>query len=405
MTTTVSVGLLAAALLAAVESGERLPGREVSLGAAVRFSQIIVVARVVEPLEVATDQKGWAAYLNLKLKVSRSLKGTPGDGVLVLYELPFHPSPDGGADPPLKAGTDYLVFIHRDAPKTFTGRKVLPATKEALDAVAAELRKEERLTGSRLGLDEAVRRSQLIVVARVLETGSAHFLGAGRAYFGPNRLKPIRTLKGTLGADPFKTDFRINHDSSGWSEQLPEEGKDYVIFFDYGKWGRARDCLKLLPATGEQIDAVRKAQRDELRLPGSAVSDYIASGRAGVIFQGTLVGLGRPRPAPNAVVYPDARVRVVRTHKGTAEGEHRAELTVATGPEESTERTPIEGEDYVFFVETPEREAPRWFKMMRARDAGTTYFIHIVSEFEPPDDPLRKSPPGVLSRSAEGPGR
>src|SRR4051794_31651977 len=134
MTTTVSVGLLVAALLAAVENGERLPGREESLEAAVRVSQIIVVAQVVEPLEVDTDQKGWAAYLNLKLKASRSLKGTFGDGVLVLDELPFHPSPNGGADPPLKAGTDYLIFIHRDAPKALTGREVLPATKEMIDA-------------------------------------------------------------------------------------------------------------------------------------------------------------------------------------------------------------------------------------------------------------------------------
>jgi hypothetical protein len=250
-----------------------------------------------------------------------------------------------------------------------------------------------------------VRRSRLIIVARILETGSAHFAGAGRAYFGPNRLKPIRALKGTLGADPFETDFRITYDPSRGSEQLPEEGKDYVAFFEDERWGRARNCLKLLPATGERIDAVRKAQRVELRLPGSGVSDYLASGRAGVIFRGTLVSLGRPRPTPNAVDYPDARVRVVTTYKGTAEGEHRAELTVATGPEESTERVPIEGEDYVFFVETPEREPPRWFKVMRACDAGTTYFIHIVSEFEPPDDPLRKSPPGILSRRVAGPSR
>lgn len=137
----VVLGLIGAPSISVGE--ERLPGKDVSLESAVRRASEIVVAEIVE-LSPGPSKRGYTAYSDVKLKVSRSLKGEPGQRDRTLYSLPVRDrAAEADREMVPKAGEHFIIFIEPLDKRGLLGFKLLRSTEENRTAVSNAVRQAE----------------------------------------------------------------------------------------------------------------------------------------------------------------------------------------------------------------------------------------------------------------------
>jgi hypothetical protein len=240
---------------------ERLPGSRVSIQEAVSRAQIIVVTEVTDLGSAKLGPPGVARHLGVKLKPSRGLKGGTGTRELTLESLEIQKPPKEAAEAAPEKGAEYLFFIEQLGPETNTtpyrGIKVLPATKENLDAVADAQRRKVRWPGSWRNINDAARDAQLVIVAKFVELGHSDMGPPISTRYGPARIEVTRSLKGEAkrGLSP---SFRVVTGPPEHAERVPVPGREYVIFIET-RDGVLPHILKTMPATKANIQAAGEA--------------------------------------------------------------------------------------------------------------------------------------------------
>ena len=197
-----------------------------------------------------------------------------------------------------------------------------------------------RLPGSELSVEEATKRSDIIVVSEVAGDGVTI------------ELKPSRSLKGGTGSRELSVSLPDSMDA-------PKPGEAYIFFVEEPDFLHLR-CIKVLRATPENLEAVAEAQRREARLPGSDKRLYEAVRDSDIIAVAEVLALGQGSMGPPASTsYGPTKLKLVRSLKGDAEELPSPTFHVMTVPPEWAENVPAVGVEYLFFIETTPPHAIR----------------------------------------------
>jgi len=206
--------------------------------------------------------------------------------------------------------------------------------------------REERLPGSRLSVQEALDRSHLVVVAKVIDVRILPIL-SGMSTRYEMTAKVVESLEGDAHGD-LSVSIRIPIIfPADERERVPETGRDYVLFLD--RKIRSISAVKFACPSESMLQRI-KGLLGEAPLPGSdstvrraaEYADLVAVARVLQVVEG---GPGEPGRAPY-----HAKIRIARTLKGQANGEHFVYLVVQVAPNGEPEAIPEVGQDYVFFI-------------------------------------------------------
>jgi hypothetical protein len=226
---------------------------------------------------------------------------------------------------------------------------------------------DERLPGDEVSIDEAVKRSQILVMAEVESLGVMAPGPPGSVRYSGLKLKPSKSMKGGTGARELTLeDLKFRTFPEEVAETLLEKGSEYLFFIEQPSpdqyWG-----IKVLRATKENLDAVADAQRREARWPGSGRHILAAARDAQLVVVAKLVELGKDHIGPPASTsYGPSKIKVMRTLKGKAKEGLSPTFHVVTVPPERAERVPVPGDEYVMFIEIRDGVTPHVLRMMPA---------------------------------------
>jgi len=248
---------------------------------------------------------------------------------------------------------------------------ILFAVGLSVAATLAVAERQERLPGSELSIDVALGDAQIIVVASASHIGMPIMGGSAGSTYGTINLRPSRTLKG--GAIPRNLrmgSFLVRSFLDKPGEVPPSEDEDYVFFIERRGPVTLRG-IKILQATKEKLALVTAAQRRENRLPGSELGIFESVGRADTIVVGKLAEASKLQAAP-LETGDDVAAKVIpdRTFKGEMEGMQLPRFKIARGSDETAERVPVAGLNYLFFIEKRQGVASNWFKMLPANESN-----------------------------------
>lgn len=234
---------------------------------------------------------------------------------------------------------------------------------------AGDVDADERLPGSQVGIEEAVSRAQIIVVAEVGSLGVLGLGPAGSGRYSGLKLKPSKSLKGGTGTRELTLeDFMFRTFPEEVAESMLKAGANYIFFIERPNaeqlWG-----FKALRATEKNVATVDDAQRREVRWPGSGRHILSAARNAQLVVVAKFGEVGEGHMGPRASTsYGPSNIKVVRTLEGAPKGGLAPTFHVVTFPPERAERVPVPGDEYVMFIELRDGVAPHVLRMMPATE-------------------------------------
>jgi hypothetical protein len=159
----------------------------------------------------------------------------------------------------------------------------------------------ERSIGAAMGIAEAARQADLVVVAKIVDLGSREPGPPGAVYHDHAKATVIRDLSFGVTGD-LVLSWTVQRFPARLAEKVPAVNESYVLFLR-----EENDCLRVLK--------VLPATEDELRRIG-AIGDQVAVGRARRAIGGKIAlsrqYVGAPvverRPGVVVVTFPNGRV-------------------------------------------------------------------------------------------------
>jgi hypothetical protein len=373
------IGLCLVAVGAGQACGDNLlPGSRVGIEEAVGRAQIIVVAKVKIWGKSDLGPGGTGRHGFLILKPSKSLKSGTGIRELYLDNPKSHTFPEEAGEALLNGREEYLFFIEqpdddRDITRHFRAIKVIPSTKENLDAVADAQRREVRWPGSWRTINEAALAAQLVVVAKVVEVGrsdtgplaSMSYNGYDLQLMswgdGSNVPKSGRGLV-IAGTDAAGLLHVRTADTAGVrtdTYEAVEDGERHLVSADASGKVLSDSPESILSPARSLAIATLKQQLLRL-LPPHVLSD---AEKDRLLSKVTLID-GHTR-------YNPSKIDVVAILKGSPEVGLSPTFHVVTFPPEHAERVPVPGDEYVMFIEIRDDASPHVLKMMTATKEST----------------------------------
>jgi hypothetical protein len=112
------------------------------------------------------------------------------------------------------------------------------------------------IPGTAMPLTEAVRQSDLIVEAKIIDSGKATPVGSGGTQMRDVRIQVSRWLKGA-DSETLAITYQAITFPPERKNDLPKAGKNYVFFIVNSTWPYYTS-VKISPATEAQIALVRQ---------------------------------------------------------------------------------------------------------------------------------------------------
>ena len=250
----------------------------------------------------------------------------------------------------------------------------------SIAAILAVAERQERLPGSEMSIDAALGEAQIIVMARASHIGLPILGNAGGATYGAINLRPSRSFRGGAVPQTLRLgSFLVRTFLDKPAEVPPSEDEDYIFFIER----RGPDTLrgiKMLRATDKNIAAVTAAQRKENRLPGSELGIFEAVGRADIIVIGKLTEASKMQPTPlESGDYIVAKMTPDRALKGEIEGMRSPKFKIVRDSDKLSERAPVVGLDYLFFIEKGNGVTTNCIKVLPVNDANLAKVFNAVN--------------------------
>jgi len=224
---------------------------------------------------------------------------------------------------------------------------------------------EERLPGSDLSIQEAMERSNLIVVAKIIDMGGPEADFPGKASYSNARVKLIGSLKGEANGER-RVDVNVRTFPKGDAESVPEAGQEYLFFL------RKPDAVQLWVTkaarpTGQTLRDV-KGLLKAAPLPGSDLRAREAAEYAKLVVVARVIEVHRGDVLdPKGTSY-HARIKVAETLKGELAGEHFVHFYVRVAPNGKAEETPEVEREYLIFLSNRPGKELGGIKMLRSTE-------------------------------------
>lgn len=218
-----------------------LPGSHLDLGRAEARAGVIASGRVV----ASTPRGAGAAFAVRVVAVEPGAvhKGKAGGADIPWDRLALLAL---GEEVPPAAGRDYLFFVRGAAIL-----KVAPDTA-ANRATLREIARRPPLPGDRIAIPDAAERAAVVATGRVVAHWSS--FGSGGLCTGSFDFEVAWAIKGTARVGEQR---RLAFGFVG-ADQIPEVGREYVVFLDRAD-GPFANVIKMAPPTAENLDAARPA--------------------------------------------------------------------------------------------------------------------------------------------------